>query len=129
MRMWGVIINLNYWRLFFQASHGYLSRRTLSVIHILRLPSASKANIQLVFIFFFADASGGLNWSKRYKIIKGICEGLSYLHQKKVIHLDLKPANILLDANMVAKISDFGLSRIFEEDKSRFVATKVGGTL
>nr|XP_051191770.1 uncharacterized protein LOC127305396 isoform X2 [Lolium perenne] len=78
---------------------------------------------------YIQDASGGLNWSKRYKIIKGICEGLSYLHQKKVIHLDLKPANILLDANMVAKISDFGLSRIFEEDKSRFVATKVGGTL
>uniref|UniRef100_A0ACD5ZE59 Uncharacterized protein n=1 Tax=Avena sativa TaxID=4498 RepID=A0ACD5ZE59_AVESA len=78
---------------------------------------------------YIKDASSGLDWSKRYKIIKGVCEGLSYLHQKNVFHLDLKPANILLDANMIPKISDFGLSRIFEEDKSRFVATKVGGTL
>jgi coatomer subunit beta' len=83
----------------------------------------------LVFIFFFADACNGLEWSKRYKIIKGVCEGLSYLHRKNIIHLDLKPANILLDANLAPKISDFGLSRIFEEDKSRFDDTKVGGTM
>lgn len=46
----------------------------------------------------------------------GICEGLSYLHgglEEPILHLDLKPANILLDNNMVPKIADFGVSRPF----------------
>jgi serine/threonine protein kinase len=52
---------------------------------------------------------------ERYEIIKGICEGLHYLHAIHILHLDLKPANILLDDNMVPKIADFGLSRCFDE--------------
>ncbi|KAG8090156.1 hypothetical protein GUJ93_ZPchr0011g28075 [Zizania palustris] len=60
-----------------------------------------------------SDESCGIDWYTRYKIIKGICEGLYYLHGQSMYHLDLKPANILLDANMVPKIADFGLSRLF----------------
>uniref|UniRef100_A0A0A8Y1I8 Protein kinase domain-containing protein n=1 Tax=Arundo donax TaxID=35708 RepID=A0A0A8Y1I8_ARUDO len=52
-----------------------------------------------------SDASCGLEWRARYEIIKGICEGLHYLHGKRFLHLDLKPTNILLDDNMVPKIS------------------------
>ena len=67
-----------------------------------------------------ADASSGLDWDTRYKIIRGICDGLHYLHEEwqagtPIIHRDLKPANILLDDNMVPKIADFGLSRLFGE--------------
>jgi len=54
-------------------------------------------------------------WREHYEIIKGICEGLHYLHEVHILHLDLKPANILLDDNMVPKIADFGLSRCFDE--------------
>lgn len=43
--------------------------------------------------------------------------------------IDLKPPNILMDANMIPKITDFGLSRCFEEEQSRVIATQVGGTL
>lgn len=75
------------------------------------------------------DASSGFEWSKRYRIIKGIRAGLHYLHQKNIIHLDLKPPNILMDANMMPKIIDFGLSRCFEEEQSRVIATQMGGTL
>ncbi|VAI68366.1 unnamed protein product [Triticum turgidum subsp. durum] len=57
-----------------------------------------------------------LDWDKCYKIIKDICEGLHYLHNvdAPIYHLDLKPANILLDKDMVAKLGDFGLSRLFD---------------
>ncbi|XP_062201797.1 mannose/glucose-specific lectin-like [Phragmites australis] len=63
-----------------------------------------------------SDESCGLDWDTRYKIIKGISEGLDYLHngsKYSIFHLDLKPANILLDKNMMPKIGDFGLSRLF----------------
>lgn len=75
------------------------------------------------------DASCGLEWSKRYKIITGICDGLYYLHQKRILHLDLKPANILLDDNMMPKIADFGLSRCFDDEQSRVITSKLTGTL
>nr|XP_051199608.1 cysteine-rich receptor-like protein kinase 26 [Lolium perenne] len=52
------------------------------------------------------------DWPMCYNIIKGICEGLNFLHQRSILHLDLKPANILLDKNMVVKVADFGLSRL-----------------
>lgn len=52
---------------------------------------------------------------ERYQIIKGICGGLHYLHESRIFHLDLKPENVLLDNNMVPKITDFSLSRCFEE--------------
>ncbi|VAI14874.1 unnamed protein product [Triticum turgidum subsp. durum] len=52
---------------------------------------------------------------ERYQIIKGICGGLHYLHESRIFHLDLKPENVLLDNNTVPKITDFSLSRCFEE--------------
>ncbi|XP_037438965.1 G-type lectin S-receptor-like serine/threonine-protein kinase SD1-13 isoform X1 [Triticum dicoccoides] len=54
------------------------------------------------------------DWSARYKIIKGICEGLNFLHrcEPPIFHLDLKPANILLDSFKVPKLVDFGLARV-----------------
>ncbi|KAF8730982.1 hypothetical protein HU200_016858 [Digitaria exilis] len=78
---------------------------------------------------YITDASQGLEWKTRYQLIKGICEGLHYLHQKNIVHLDLKPANILLDYNMVPKIAGFGLSRCFDEKQSRAITSKLVGSL
>jgi interleukin-1 receptor-associated kinase 1/coatomer subunit beta' len=74
---------------------------------------------------YSADELRGLQWETRYSIIKGICEGLQYLHvEMGIIHRDLKPANILIDNNMVAKITDFGLSRL-EENAQTTSTTRV----
>lgn len=71
---------------------------------------------------YMSDESCGLDWEERYKIIKGICQGLYYLHtgsKYPIYHLDLKPGNILLDKDMTPKIGDFGLSRILGSSSAR----------
>lgn len=55
-----------------------------------------------------------MNWKTRFDIIIDIAKGLCYLHScdPPVIHGDIKPSNILLDASFSAKISDFGLAQL-----------------
>ncbi|KAK1612496.1 hypothetical protein QYE76_036169 [Lolium multiflorum] len=79
---------------------------------------------------YISDESSGLDWRTRYTIIKGICNGLQYLHEQiiPVIHLDLKPANILLTDNMVPKVTDFGLSRLLDKQQTMHTST-TNGTL
>ncbi|KAL6868106.1 hypothetical protein ACP4OV_014951 [Aristida adscensionis] len=73
--------------------------------------------------------SSGFSWLRRYKVVKGICEGLEYLHQRGIFHLDLKPANILLDQEMLPKIADFGLSRLFTGTRQSHTTNKFIGTI
>ncbi|XP_048551254.1 cysteine-rich receptor-like protein kinase 44 [Triticum urartu] len=78
-----------------------------------------------------SDESCGLDWNTRFKIIKGVSKGINYLHngcKDSIYHLDLKPENILLDKNLVPKIGDFGLSRLFQTEKTH-ITNKFMGTI
>ncbi|RVW50371.1 putative LRR receptor-like serine/threonine-protein kinase [Vitis vinifera] len=53
-----------------------------------------------------------LNWPMRHLIALGIARGLSFLHSVSMVHGDVKPQNVLFDADFEAHLSDFGLDRL-----------------
>jgi interleukin-1 receptor-associated kinase 1/coatomer subunit beta' len=80
-------------------------------------------------MYTYLDEYNGHDWQTRYKIIKGICEGLKYLHEgleRPMYHLDLKPENILLDKTMLPKIADFGLSMLVQNDQTKATESPIG---
>ncbi|KAH6761494.1 hypothetical protein C2S52_018927 [Perilla frutescens var. hirtella] len=88
-------------------------------------------NKSLDYFIFDDNRSALLNWPKLFDIIMGIARGLLYLHHDsrlKIIHRDLKTSNILLDENLDAKISDFGLARMFEGNQTAASTKRVVGT-
>ncbi|XP_073220364.1 proline-rich receptor-like protein kinase PERK15 [Cicer arietinum] len=71
-----------------------------------------------------------LDWPKRMKIAIGAARGLAYLHEgcnPRIIHRDIKSANILLDNAYEAQVADFGLARL-TDDANTHVSTRVMGT-
>ncbi|VAH65148.1 unnamed protein product [Triticum turgidum subsp. durum] len=72
-----------------------------------------------------------LNWEQRLHIALDAAQGLEYLHElctPSIVHRDVKTPNILLDKNLVGVISDFGLSRAFN-DAHTHISTVAAGTL
>lgn len=66
------------------------------------------------------DNTPPLSWQTRIRVASELCSALIFLHSctaRGIIHGDLKPANILLDANFVSKLSDFGICRVLPEDE------------
>lgn len=72
-----------------------------------------------------------LDWPTRQKICLGIARGLAFLHEEsrfKIVHRDIKATNVLLDRDLNPKISDFGLAKLDEEDKTH-ISTRIAGTI
>ncbi|XP_021273568.1 G-type lectin S-receptor-like serine/threonine-protein kinase At5g24080 [Herrania umbratica] len=78
---------------------------------------------------FPRDRELRLSWNLRQKIILDIARGLAYLHEgwtQKILHLDIKPQNILLDENFNAQLADFGLSKVIARDQDKAFTTMRG---
>ncbi|XP_028806153.1 putative receptor-like protein kinase At4g00960 [Neltuma alba] len=88
-------------------------------------------NKSIDFFLFDPEKQRVLDWFERFKIIRGIAQGLCYMHQHsrlKVIHRDLKLCNILLDDKMNPKISDFGMARMIAIDEDQGSTKRIVGT-
>ncbi|KAM7497808.1 hypothetical protein LguiA_022222 [Lonicera macranthoides] len=81
------------------------------------------------WIYHQNDEGAILDWKCRKKVVLDIAKGLTYLHEdcrQKIIRLDIKPQNILLDENYNAKVVDFGLSKLVDRNQSQVMTTMRG---
>ncbi|KAJ6870664.1 LRR receptor-like serine/threonine-protein kinase [Populus alba x Populus x berolinensis] len=89
---------------------------------------------QALFEQKVTNSATELHWRARYDICLGIAKGLKYLHEEeekrikiKIVHGNIKAKNILLDNTHTAKLSDFGLATIYNEEDP-FTAIKARGS-
>ncbi|CAK9221131.1 unnamed protein product [Sphagnum troendelagicum] len=78
-----------------------------------------------------ATSGGLLPWDVRQKILKGVAAALAYLHddcQQCVLHRDVKPSNVLLDAKFNPHLADFGLARLIDHRTENVQTTIIAGT-
>lgn len=78
---------------------------------------------------FYDKRDKVMDWKTRYQIALGTARGLVYLHEKCrecIIHCDIKPENILIDAEFCPKVADFGLAKLVGHDFSRVLTTMRG---
>lgn len=85
-------------------------------------------------ILLFADGENSrieFSWDTRRGICIGVAQGLGFLHEQvrpHIVHRDIKASNILLDSNLMPKISDFGLAKLFPSNMTH-ISTRVAGTV
>lgn len=73
------------------------------------------------------EKHNGLSESETGRYLKGIASALSYMHENKMLHLDMKPSNIMLRENGDAILIDFGLSKQYDENGNPESSTNIGG--
>ena len=81
---------------------------------------------------FSKEGNIHLTYDTIHDIAIGVAQGISYLHhgcEMQILHFDIKPHNILLDAKFTPKISDFGLAKLYSTDKSVMTMTAARGTI
>ncbi|KAJ1692434.1 hypothetical protein LUZ63_009132 [Rhynchospora breviuscula] len=118
------------------------SLQHINLVRLLGFSLTSRGDRYLIYPFFengsldawlFANEEKRvrLTWMLRYRIAIDVAKALAYLHHEchhRILHLDIKPANILLDGGFKALISDFGISKSIGREESS-VVTRARGTI
>ncbi|XP_059077705.1 rust resistance kinase Lr10-like [Cryptomeria japonica] len=81
--------------------------------------------------YIHGDDQTVLNWKQLHSIAMGTARGIAYLHDEcrnRILHCDIKPHNVLLDANFSPKVADFGLAKLTNREDSHVSLTGAGGT-
>lgn len=93
-------------------------------------------DIYLVFEFLEGEdlqnilsSKGRFSVEDAKKVLKCVCEALTYAHSLNIAHRDLKPANIMLTRQGYAKVMDFGIASSFRDSVTRATKKEVGGTM
>lgn len=92
--------------------------------HIIRIIEVFEENGTAYYVMDYLSGgslsdripSEGLPESVALDYIRQICDALSYIHKEKILHLDIKPSNILFRKNDEAVLIDFGISKHYDED-------------
>ncbi|KAG0585947.1 hypothetical protein KC19_2G051400 [Ceratodon purpureus] len=117
----GAIRHLNLVRL-----HGFCSEGAHRLLVYEYMPNGSLDS----WLFGKKQGEKLLDWEQRLNVALGTARALAYLHEEcsdHIIHLDVKPENILLDHQFCPKLSDFGLAKLMDREQSR-VVTSMRGT-
>ncbi|XP_010417076.1 PREDICTED: probable receptor-like protein kinase At2g23200 [Camelina sativa] len=111
--------------------------------HLVSLTGYCKEKSEMILVYEFMEKGTlkehlygsdlpSLSWKQRLEICVGAAIGLHYLHSdldRAVIHSDIKSTNILLDENNVAKVSDFGISKLVVRNQDPIsISTNIKGT-
>lgn len=104
--------------------------------NIIKVMDLFEANNTAYYVMEYIDGGSldeyikeqnGLSESKTMKCFKGVASALSYMHENKMLHLDLKPSNIMLRKNGETVLIDFGLSKQYDENGNPESSTSIGG--
>src|SRR5438128_3169738 len=74
----------------------------------------------------FFDANERFDLKEAVRIMAELCDALDFAHNAGIIHRDIKPANVMLDAQARTKLTDFGVARVQDSDKTSVERTQAG---